>query len=144
MGHLFGKKGYDISDRQWWNKNPEQFDDQVKEFCGRCSGCIPMPANWDDARGGRDDNGKKIDAVEQISQSNVDLLRELRSPKIQKGAYEVWTQKIDQDWVNKYGHRNLRRYRTFVAHGPDDIAAAHEARPELTTDAGCRGCDIAL
>ena len=144
LGHLFGKKGYDISDKRWWDKNPEQFDDQVQEFCGRCSGCIPMPSNWDDARGGRDDAGNKIDAVEQISQSNVDLLRELRSPKIQKGAYEVWTTKIDQDWVDRYGHRNLRRYRTFGAHGPDDIAAAHESRPELTTDKGCRGCDIAL
>lgn len=144
LGHLFNIKGYDIEDKRWWDRTPAQFADQVEKLCDMCSGCIPMPADWDDARGGRDENLKVIGSVDQITPGMVEKLRAVGSRKIAKGNYELWTQKIDHDWVEKYGHRNLRRYRTFVAHGPDDIAAAHIARPELTTDKACRGCDVAL
>lgn len=133
-----GPGGYDISDRRWWDRSPAQFADQVERYCGMCSGAIPMPADWSDDRGGRDGLVK-----EAISASNVERLKALGSPKVAKGRYEVWDRKIDWEWVEKYGHRNVRRYRTFVANGPDDIAAAQTARPELLAP-GCRGCDVAL
>lgn len=139
LGWLFDIPGYDISDKRWWDRTPDQFRDQVDALCGNCSGAIPMPSDWSDGRGGRDGL-----TVEQITPGMVEKLRAIGSPKIAKGGYELWTKKIDQEWVNKYGHRNLRRYRTFVAHGPDDIAAAHACRPELVTDVDCRGRDVAL
>lgn len=144
LGWLFDIPGYDIENKRWWDRTPAQFQDQVDALCGMCSGAIPMPADWDDARGGRDENLKPVVAVEQITPGMVEKLRAIGSPKIAKGGYELWTKKIDWEWVQKYGHRNLRRYRTFVAHDPDDIEAAHLARPELTTNTGVRGCGVEL
>ena len=132
-----GPGGYDITEPRWWDRSPAQFADQVERYCGTCSGAIPMPANWSDARGGRDV------VKEAITPGVLARLQELGSPKVAKGLYEVWDQKIDWEWVERYGHRNVRRYRSFVAHGPEDIAAAVEARPELLAP-GCRGCDTAL
>lgn len=136
---LDGPGGYDITEPRWWDKTPAQFNDQVERYCGSCSGAIPMPGDWDDDRGGR--NGVTKEA---ISAGMVETLRALGSPKIARGQYEVWPadKKIDWAWVEKYGHRNVRRYRSFVAHGPEEIAAAAEARPELLAP-GCRGCDTA-
>lgn len=134
---LDGPGGYDITEPRWWDRNPAQFADQVARYCGDCSGAIPMPADWSDARGGRDV------VREAISPGMIEKLKAAGSPKIAKGLYEPWTQKIDADWVARYAHRNVRRYRSFVAHGPEDIEAAVVERPDLLAP-GCRGCDTAL
>jgi len=39
---LEGPGGYDITDQNWWNKNPEQFQDQVDRYCHKCGMAIPM------------------------------------------------------------------------------------------------------
>jgi len=131
LGWLFDIPGYDISDRRWWDRTPAQFADQVASFCGDCSGAIPMPADWTDGRGGRDGI-----TVEQITPVMLEKLRLAGSPKIARGGYEIWTRKIDREWVEKHGARNLREYRSFEAHTPDDIAAAHAARPDIATGCG--------
>lgn len=119
LGWLFDIPGYDISEPCWWDRTPVDFADQVETFCGMCSGAIPMPADWSDGRGGRDGL-----TVEQITPGNLERLRAVGSPKIARGGYELWTQKIDREWIEKYGNRNLREYRTFIAHSPEDTAAA--------------------
>lgn len=139
-----GPGGYDITQPRWWDKSPAQFQDQVERYCGDCSGAIPMPGNWDDDRGGRNNMTR-----EMITPGILAKLRAAGSPKIKRvnnagqPMYEIWDTKIDQAWVERYGHRNVRRYRSFVAHGPDDIEKARSERPELLQP-GCRGCDIAM
>lgn len=118
LGWLFDIPGYDISDRRWWDRAPNQFSDQVSTFCGMCSGAIPMPADWSDGRGGRDGI-----TTEQISPGMVAKLKAVGSPKVaREGGYELWTRKIDREWVDKHT-RNVREYRSFEAHVPEDCAA---------------------
>ena len=110
-----GPGGYPI-EPGWWNKTPSDFQDQVAEYCGKCSGAIPMPA-FSDGQGAR--NGHVAD---YISPGNVELLRQRGSPKVLGGHYRVWTQKVDQDWVDNYKDRNLRSFRDFEAFSPEDVA----------------------
>lgn len=133
LGWLFDIPGYDISDRRWWDRTPAQFQDQVEQLCGMCSGAIPMPADWTDGRGGRDGI-----TTEQITPGMLAKLKAVGSPKVNRpGGYELWTRKIDREWVARHGDRNTRSFRSFVAHSPEDVAAAQEVRPELM---GCRAC----
>ena len=37
-----GPGGYPL-EKGWWKKKPEDFQDQVKRYCGNCSAAIPMP-----------------------------------------------------------------------------------------------------
>lgn len=46
-----GNNGYTIKP-EWWNKDPNEFIDQVKHFCPNCSACVPM--SGDLAKGGVD------------------------------------------------------------------------------------------
>lgn len=124
-----GDNGYDISDKRWWDRTPEQFKDQVDALCHMCSGAIPLPA-YSDARGGRDLS------IDVISKSNLERLQAVGSPKIARGHYEIWDQEIDRDFVQKYAHRNVRAYRDFIAHGPEDTEEARKKIKRLT-DPSC-------
>lgn len=114
-----GPGGYAI-EPGWWRKTPADFQDQVKRYCGSCSGAIPMPG-MSDMRGGRD--GPSVD---WISRSNVERLKEGRSPKVMKGNYQVWEKPIDRAHVEEYAARNPRAFRTFVARNPEDVAVARD------------------
>jgi organic radical activating enzyme len=39
---LDGPGGYDINDKNWWKKTPEQFQDQVNRYCNKCGMPIPI------------------------------------------------------------------------------------------------------
>lgn len=77
MDHLFdGPGGWPI-EKGWWKKTPEQFQDQVKRYCPRCSAALPMP---------RPNNHERRDTV---SRDNALLLEKLRSPKFLEGGCVV-------------------------------------------------------
>jgi len=87
--HLFnGPGGYEIKSG-WWEKNPNEFLDQVKRYCSRCSGAIPME---------RVDAHAKYDL---ISQGNADKLKKIGSPKFKKGNYKLFTGKLTEEDINK-------------------------------------------
>jgi hypothetical protein len=116
-----GPGGYDIEDSRWWDKDPADFQDQVAEYCGKCSGAIPQPPLplASDARGGRD-------AVNQdmMTEGNMLRLMEIGSPKVARGGFTLWKGgKITADDIPD-DPRNPREYRSFEAHDPADIPDA--------------------
>ena len=72
--HMFdGPGGWELTN-DWWDKRPEEFQDQVERYCHNCSACIPM---------------NKVSAYEgydYASESNYQRLKELNTPRFRKGA----------------------------------------------------------
>jgi len=109
MDHVLdGPGGYPI-EKGWWRKKPVDFADQVKRYCPGCSGAVPLK---------KESDNEKFDLV---SQSNMNKLKTLGSPKILKGACRLYEKKHTveelkasiKDW-------KPQDYRTFVAHKPED------------------------
>jgi hypothetical protein len=122
MDWLFdGPGGWPI-ERGWWQKTVADYDWMIERYCGKCSGALPMPAR-SDGRGGRD--GATMDLV---SPGNVERLRAIGSKKIARGHYEVFEGKITREDIAKHTHLNPREYRKFIAHSPEDVAAALASR----------------
>ena len=72
--HLFnGPGGWDLTS-DWWDKRPEEFQDQVERYCHNCSACVPM------------NKISAYDGYDYASQSNLKLLEELNTPRYRKGA----------------------------------------------------------
>jgi hypothetical protein len=113
---LDGPGGYDM-EPGWWNKTPDQFQDQVERYCGLCSGAIPQPPLpiASDARGGRDDVNKDL-----MSPGMVERLMAQGSPKVMRGGFEIWDKKITAQDIPD-DPRNPREYRTFEAHDPEQV-----------------------
>lgn len=99
----------------WWDKTPDQFQDQVKAICPNCSGCLPMP-EFTDGRGGRD--GKTYDVV---SPGMHEKLLKAGSPKAKRGQITIWDRKITREDIAKLKDWSPRSFRSFVAHNPDDV-----------------------
>ena len=112
-----GPGGYPI-EPGWWRKTPDQFRDQVDEFCGKCSGALPMPA-LSDNRGGRDSL-----SVDWVTPGNLDRLRKAGSPRIAKGGYKVIDAEFYRQIAPDVENWNPRTFRSFVAHSPEQVAAA--------------------
>jgi hypothetical protein len=114
--YLFeGPGGYDVVPG-WWKKDPSEFQDQVNEYCGKCSGALPLPT-FSDARGGRDGPSRDV-----VSHGNLARLVHVGSPKAKAGNYEIWDTPISaddlpDDW-------DPREFRDFVAHNPEDVEEA--------------------
>jgi hypothetical protein len=113
-----GPEGWPV-EPGWWNKTPDQFQDQVKALCPNCSGCLPLP-KFSDGRGGRD--GPTIDVV---SRGNLERLKAAGSPKALRGDVEVWDRKLTRaDIERMIGGWRPREFRDFVAHSPEEVEKA--------------------
>ena len=118
LADLMGEKGWEVKPG-WWNKKPEEFQDQVEKFCGKCSGCLPMEAQ-SDGRGGRD--GPTVDLV---SPGNLQMLLKAKSPKAMRGQVQVFDRKITREEIEaKRVGWEPRGFRSFVAHNPEDVKKA--------------------
>ena len=118
LAGLMGKQGWKV-EPGWWNKTPEEFQDQVEEFCYRCGGCLPMDAH-SDGRGGRD--GPTVDLV---SPGNMEMLLAAGSPKAARGNVQIFDRKITREEIEaKSVGWSPRSFRSFVAHNPDDVQQA--------------------
>lgn len=118
LSDLMGVNGWPI-EPGWWNKTPEQFQDQVDTFCHKCGGCLPMEAQ-SDGRGGRDG-----DTVDLVSPGNFDMLILAGSPKAMAGNVQIFDRKITREEIEaKLVGWNPRSFRGFVAHSPEDVAEA--------------------
>jgi hypothetical protein len=72
--HLFdGPGGWDV-EPDWWDKRPEEFQDQVERYCHNCSACIPM------------NKVSAYDGYDYASDSNYKKLEEIGTPRFRKGA----------------------------------------------------------
>jgi len=108
MDMLFGEKGGYPIEKGWWNKTPEQFQDQVKRFCVKCSAAIPL----------------KIPSShlnqDLCSKGNAERLKATGSPKMLKGGIKVYDKEYTLEQYKKYsknwapGH-----FRDFIQHEPE-------------------------
>lgn len=110
-----GPGGYPI-ESGWWNKTPDQFQDQVARYCGSCSGALPMPSE-SDGRGGRD--GRTVDVV---SPGNLTRLLAVGSAKAARGNVIVHDKKFTRGEIeDALEGWNPRAFRDFVAHNPEQV-----------------------
>ena len=108
-----GPGGFDI-EPGWWDKSKPEFQGQIDEYCGKCSGALPMPT-YSDGRGGRDAN------PDVISPSNIERLKAQGSRKVLTGNYETWDKKITRADAEALKDWSPRSFRTFVARNPEDV-----------------------
>lgn len=84
-----GPGGYPL-EPGWWNKTPEQFNDQVKQHCHLCSAAIPMP------------RPSHVADHDLVSPTIVQKLIDCNSPRYKKGRTKLYTQKFSSDEVQEY------------------------------------------
>lgn len=116
--YLFdGPGGYPI-EPGWWKKSQPEFQDQVDQYCGRCSGALPMPA-YSDNQGGR--HGPSIDMV---SPKNLERLLSIGSIRAHRGNVVVRTEPFTKEEIENHMKTwKPRQFRDFQAHLPEDYPA---------------------
>ena len=107
--HLFnGPGGYPL-EKGWWNKNPNEFADQVKRYCVRCSAAVPMTGV------------SSHDPCDPVSLQNAKRLEAVHSPKFMRGKYRVVDMRLTEEDVE----RSLKdgwtpwSHRPYKQSGPD-------------------------
>lgn len=87
--YLFnGLGGYPL-EKGWWNKNPNEFMDQVKRYCPNCGAAVPMSG---------------VDAhapYEIVSKSIAERLKKSESPKFLSGNYKLVDMKLTEADIEK-------------------------------------------
>lgn len=99
-----GPGGYPL-EKGWWNKNPNEFTDQVKRYCTKCSAAVPMPGVSSHAD------------YDLISSTNAKRLEEICSPRYLKGRFKLanikYTEKDIEGFVKKgwtpWSHRPYKQ-----------------------------------
>lgn len=87
--YLFdGPGGYPL-ESGWWNKNPNEFFDQVKRYCPRCSAAIPMERVSSHA------------PYDLVSKGNAERLIQFGSPKFSKGDYKLFDEKLSEAYIER-------------------------------------------
>lgn len=84
-----GPGGYPLKEG-WWNKNPNEFVDQVKRYCPKCSAAIPMPGVSSHVE------------YDPISNTNAKMLAEVQSPKFMKGKFKIVDVKYNESDIEKF------------------------------------------
>lgn len=98
---LLGDKGWDIQP-DWWRKYPEDFKEQMQKYCIRCGAAVPL---W------RRDSTEEVD---DISTLNLELLKQINSPKINKGKYKVYDKGMVLDTRQMFSFSEIE-YRHKIA-----------------------------
>jgi len=103
-----GPGGYEL-EKGWWNKNPNEFADQVKRYCPNCSAAIPMKGisshvSWD-----------------SISKSNAKRLEKVNSPKYKKGKFKIANFKLTEADIEETVRKGWTpwSHRPYKQSGPD-------------------------
>ena len=74
-----GPDGWDFrKDDEWWNKPIEEYEEQKNWACNKCGGCLPLRPR------------KSLNGTDDVSISNLQRLKKVNSPKIEKGKYEIF------------------------------------------------------
>lgn len=113
LDHLFDGPGGWPVEPGWWKRIPEDYADQRNFACNKCSAAIPMETR-SDARGGREQS------VDVVSPANLARLRQVGSPKVARGNYEIFDQTLERADLKRDGWKPSH-FRPFVAHNPEDV-----------------------
>lgn len=115
-----GPGGWPV-EKGWWRKVPKDFKAQMEYSCTKCSAAIPMKGQ-SDLRGGRD--GKPI---EFISKSNLELMRKVRSPRVEKNEFVPFNEKYGiEEALENSENWNPSHFRPFIAHNPEDVMVGRQ------------------
>lgn len=98
---LTGDKGWEIGPG-WWEKYPKDFQEQMDKYCTRCGAAVPM---W------RRDS---IDGKDDVSPKNLEFLKNVDSPKIRRGQYEIYDKGVAIDTRNMFSFSEIE-YRHKIA-----------------------------
>ena len=83
-----GPGGYPL-EKGWWDKNPWEFADQVKQYCPRCSAAIPM------------ERPSSSSGCDIVSKSNYENLKKIGSLKLKQDKINVFDKKLTEEDVEK-------------------------------------------
>jgi hypothetical protein len=87
--YLFnGPGGYPL-EKGWWDKNPNEFVDQVKRYCPRCSGAIPMERVSSHAD------------HDLVSPGNAERLKAFGSSKFLRGNCKIFDKKLTEKDIER-------------------------------------------
>ena len=104
-----GPGGYPL-EKGWWNKTPDEFADQVKRYCPKCSAAIPLnrPSSHND--------------WDLISEGNALNLKKAGSPKYLRGKVMIHKEKYSrrdlEKWIATWTPWSHRPYKQSA---PDKI-----------------------
>ncbi len=108
MDLLFEEQGGYSIVKGWWNRTPNQFQDQVERYCFKCSGALPLPSI----------SNKDCD---YISPANFKTLQKLNSPKLQKEKYVIYENKFTKQQIEQYC-KNWRPWEYLGDDGQRSVA----------------------
>lgn len=96
-----GKGGWEI-EKDWWKRTPDQFQDQL-HWCEICSLCLDVP--------------KRIsnEDIDDVSETLLEKLKELDSPKIKAGRYCLHTK--DDYLKKKSKYKSFKRENDYMEAG---------------------------
>lgn len=69
----------------WFQKNPMDYTDQIRKWCPMCGGAVPL--QW----------RISTEIVDDVSPGNLERLKKIGSPKIEKGEYVVHNLQMCQE-----------------------------------------------
>jgi hypothetical protein len=83
---LDGDGGYPVV-KDWWDKKPEEFRDQVRRYCPKCGGALPLERPSDQ------------EACDLVSRLNYERLASLGSPMVLEGKVQVFEEKLGREEI---------------------------------------------
>jgi hypothetical protein len=86
----------------WWTRSPMDYIDQMRQYCMSCGAAMPIRARC------------STDIIDDISPGMLEKLRELKSPKVSRGQYEVHDLAISQEDRPSASYKDLK-YRDAIA-----------------------------
>ncbi len=104
-----GPGGWPI-EKGWWDKTPqnEQFQEQVKRLCVKCSAAIPLNIPSSHM------------TFDLVSVKNAEILKKVQSPKFLKNQFKIYDKKYTyDDYLKNYKTWAPGRFRNFIQHEPD-------------------------
>lgn len=66
-----------------WKLPLSEYDDQINWACNKCGGAIPLIPR------------RSTDEIDDISESSLTRLKNIKSPKIENGLYKIYDKNID-------------------------------------------------
>lgn len=88
MDVLFDGPGGHHVIRGWWDKDPDDFRDQIERYCYRCGACVPyFPVT--------------LEERDVASSSNYLSLKEVDSPKLRKKGLKLYEEGLSQQQLEE-------------------------------------------
>lgn len=108
-------------EKDWWKRTPKDFKSQMEVSCTKCSAAIPLKGQ-SDLRGGRDGKPKEF-----ISKTNLELLRKVKSPRVERDEFVPFdTPYGKDDAVKNSKDWNPSHFRPYIAHNPEDVTVGRQ------------------